>query len=66
MSSEAGRVLLYVDDEENNLTVFESAFEDDYEVYTATSAREAIKILKAHRIDLVITDQRMPQMTGVY
>jgi adenylate cyclase len=59
-----GRVL-YVDDERANLTVFEAAYEDDYEVHTAASAREAIAVLRAHPVDVVITDQRMPQMTGV-
>lgn len=57
--------ILYVDDEPNNLLVFESAFEDDYDIFTAESAREAIKILKREHIDLLITDQRMPEMTGV-
>lgn len=59
-----GRVL-YVDDERANLTVFEAAYEDDYEVYVAASAKEAIAALREHVVDVVITDQRMPQMTGV-
>jgi class 3 adenylate cyclase len=57
--------ILYVDDEPSNLVVFESAFEDDFDVHTAASAREAIEILKQAPIDLLITDQRMPEMTGV-
>lgn len=57
--------VLYVDDEEQNLTVFEAAYEDVYDIFTATSARDALKILEKERIDLIITDQRMPQMTGV-
>lgn len=57
--------ILYVDDEEHNLTVFEAAFEDDYEVLTASSAREAIGILREREIRLIISDQRMPEMTGV-
>lgn len=59
------RKVLYVDDERMNLFVFEAAFEDDYDLYLANSAREAIDILRREPIDLVITDQRMPEMTGV-
>ncbi len=57
--------ILYVDDEEHNLTVFEAAFEDYYDVHTATSARQAIDILRSDDVHLVIADQRMPEMTGV-
>lgn len=57
--------VLYVDDEESNLVLFERVFEDDYEIHTARSAREAIDILRRQAIHLVITDQRMPGMTGV-
>lgn len=57
--------ILYVDDEQHNLTVFEAAFEDHYDVHTAVAARQAIDILRHEDIHLVIADQRMPEMTGV-
>lgn len=57
--------ILYIDDEEHNLTVFEAAFEDYYNVHTTSSAREAIRILKEEVVCLIIADQRMPEMTGV-
>ncbi len=57
--------ILYVDDEESNLVLFDRAFEDSYEIHTALSAREAIEILRCQTTHLVITDQRMPEMTGV-
>ncbi len=57
--------ILYVDDEPHNLTVFEAAFEDFYDVHTAVSARRAIDVLRGDEIHLVIADQRMPEMTGV-
>ncbi len=57
--------ILYVDDERDNLTTFKSVFRRDYDVSLAISGEEGIEILKAKRIDLIITDQRMPQMTGV-
>jgi signal transduction histidine kinase/FixJ family two-component response regulator len=57
--------LLYVDDEESNLRIFKDAFRRKYTIHTAISASEGKKILKSNKIDLVISDQRMPEMTGV-
>lgn len=57
--------ILYVDDEDTNLTVFKAAFRKHYKIFTATSARDGFNVLKDNSIDLIITDQRMPQMTGV-
>ena len=57
--------ILYVDDEENNLTSFKATFRKYYNVYTAQSGREGMNILREHDIKVVITDQRMPEMTGV-
>lgn len=57
--------ILYVDDEENNLIVFNSTFRRDYEVYLAKSGREGLDIMREHPVQLVITDQRMPEMTGI-
>jgi adenylate cyclase len=57
--------LLYVDDELQNLISFKACFRKHYNVYTAGSAKEAIEILKQVPIHLVMTDQRMPEMTGV-
>lgn len=57
--------ILYVDDEEINLRVFKSTFEDEFEVFTALSGEEGLKIFQENKIDLIITDQRMPEMTGV-
>jgi len=57
--------ILYVDDEEINLRVFKNTFEDEFEVYTANSGAEGLNIFKEHNIDLIITDQRMPEMSGI-
>lgn len=57
--------ILYVDDEESNLRVFRTAFKKDFQVYTALTAEEGIAILKTTEIHLVVTDQRMPNITGV-
>jgi class 3 adenylate cyclase len=57
--------ILYVDDEEHNLISFEATFRREYKVHTATSAQEGIAIMRENEIHLVITDQRMPEMTGI-
>lgn len=56
--------LLYVDDEATNLRVFKANFRKFYNVYTSTNPIEAIEILKQEDIQVVVTDQRMPEMTG--
>lgn len=57
--------ILYLDDEVNNLESFKANFRKCYEVYTAETAGDAQKILKEHNIEIIITDQRMPNITGV-
>jgi signal transduction histidine kinase len=57
--------VLYVDDEENNLISFRACFRKEYEVYTALSASEGVKILENNRIHVIISDQRMPTTTGI-
>lgn len=56
--------LLYVDDEATNLRVFKSNFRKFFKVFTATSPFEAMDILKENEIQVIVTDQRMPDMTG--
>ncbi len=58
--------VLLVDDEFEVLAVLEALLDDDWEVHTAQSGKDALEILSSDTpIDLVITDQRMPEMTGV-
>lgn len=57
--------VLYVDDEINNLNSFKAAFRRDFDIYTAQSARDGRKILDTNEIGVIITDQRMPGMTGI-
>lgn len=57
--------ILYVDDEEQNLTSFRAAFRRNFTIHTAVSAREGLKIIREVPIHLIVTDQRMPEMTGV-
>jgi DNA-binding NtrC family response regulator len=57
--------ILYVDDEENNLIAFKANFRRYYQVFTATSAIEGKEILLKNKIKVIVSDQRMPVMTGV-
>jgi len=56
---------MYVDDEVINLMAFEQMFRKDFEVHGLNSATEALNYLKDNEVDLIVTDQRMPSMTGV-
>lgn len=57
--------ILYVDDEKGNLNVFQKLFRREYQVVTCQSAEEGLTRFKAEYFDLVISDQRMPDKTGV-
>jgi DNA-binding NtrC family response regulator len=57
--------VLYVDDEIHNLNSFKAAFRRDFNIYVAQSAREGRKILEQNEIAVIVTDQRMPVMTGI-
>jgi CheY-like chemotaxis protein len=58
--------ILVVDDEEAILETMAFTFEDDYEVLTSASPREALALLEREGpVAVVISDQRMPEMTGV-
>ncbi len=57
--------VLYVDDEPHNLTTFRAAFRRQFQIVTALGAREGMDILAKQPVQLVISDQRMPEITGV-
>ncbi|WP_238182670.1 response regulator [Methylobacterium trifolii] len=57
--------ILAVDDEPDILVALEDLFEDQYRVLTTTRPAEALEILRADRdIAVILSDQRMPGMTG--
>ncbi len=56
--------LLFVDDEEDIIFALYDTFGDDYNVFKTTSPKEALEIVKREDIAVVISDQRMPDMTG--
>jgi response regulator RpfG family c-di-GMP phosphodiesterase len=57
--------ILYIDDEPHNLTAFKASFRRSYNVFTAESAEEGRKILENNTIHVILSDQRMPKMTGI-
>ena len=57
--------ILYVDDELNNLISFKATFRQHYTLHIAKSAEEGMQILRNQPINVIITDQRMPEVTGV-
>jgi DNA-binding NtrC family response regulator len=57
--------LLIVDDEPDMLDFLERVFRAEYTVVRASSAEEALDELSKHKFKLVITDQKMPHITGV-
>jgi len=57
--------VLYVDDEENNLVAFKAAFRREFEIFTAIGGKEALEIVLKEVPEVIITDQRMPHMTGI-
>lgn len=57
--------ILYLDDEVSNLNVFKASFKHDYTIHVANTAAEAMQILSKESVEVVISDQRMPDMTGI-
>lgn len=57
--------IMIVDDEPANLRLLERLFRQDYKVITAGSGEEALELLEQHDTSLLITDQRMPNMSGL-
>jgi type II secretory ATPase GspE/PulE/Tfp pilus assembly ATPase PilB-like protein/FixJ family two-component response regulator len=62
---EQGFNLLFVDDEEGVLHALRRIFlEENYQIFTASSGDKALAIMEKSRVHLVISDHRMPGMTG--
>jgi PAS domain S-box-containing protein len=57
--------VLYIDDEVGNLNAFKASFRRQFDVYTATSIDEGLKTLQTTPIEVLISDQRMPEKTGI-
>ncbi len=57
--------VLFVDDEERILNALRSLFRNEYDVQVAGNAEEALALLRAGPVPIVVSDQRMPGTTGV-
>lgn len=57
--------ILLVDDEPEILFSLKGLLRREFELHTAESGQEALDVLRQHRIHVIMTDQRMPEMTGV-
>ncbi|MGM9514878.1 EAL domain-containing protein [Roseateles sp. DB2] len=65
-ATERRRTLLLVDDEENIVAALRRLLRrDGYQILTANSGSEGLQCLAEHEVDVIISDQRMPGMTGV-
>jgi len=56
--------LLFVDDEIRILRTLKAMFRRDYDVYLANSGKEALTLLDKKKMDVVVSDQRMPEICG--
>ncbi|QBF33972.1 response regulator [Thalassococcus sp. S3] len=57
--------VLFVDDEERIVKLLKIMFRNTYDVYTAQSGQDALAILETREIKVIVSDQRMPNMTGI-
>jgi DNA-binding NtrC family response regulator len=65
MAEQSKRPILVVDDEPEILHSLRGLLRMEFEVHTAQNGFEALEILQRQPIHVVMTDQRMPEMTGV-
>ncbi len=67
MGNQLNGGLLLVDDEPNNLIVLRGFLEDEerWQIHVAATGDEALTVAEKVPLDVVVTDHRMPGMTGV-
>ena len=57
--------VLVIDDEVRSQEALRRTLEEDFEVHTASGAAQARAIMEQRSIQVVLTDQRMPEVSGV-
>ncbi len=63
--AESKAKILFVDDEPRILVALKALFRNSYQVFTANCGADAVALLREQDIDVIVSDQRMPAMTGV-
>lgn len=62
---EIKKKILLVDDEEDNLALLYRTLRSDFDLINTTSPIDALKILKENDIDIIISDHKMAEMSGI-
>jgi C4-dicarboxylate-specific signal transduction histidine kinase len=57
--------VLFVDDDESNLIVSQAVCGDEFDVLTAADGAQALALMRTNEVAVIVSDQRMPNMTGV-
>lgn len=57
--------ILYIDDDMSNIVGFKATFRSSYFVVGVTNVNDAKKALEEHEFQVIIADQRMPEMSGI-
>lgn len=65
MTEDLRSSILYIDDDRLNLEIFEEFFKDIYHVIVLPSTENALDVLRNNRIKVLISDQCMPNETGI-
>jgi response regulator RpfG family c-di-GMP phosphodiesterase len=66
VTEDSPRTLLLVDDEERILTALHRTLRrEGYALLTASTPQRAIRLLEEERVDLILTDHKMPGMSGL-
>ena len=65
VNAQARPTVLFIDDEHRVLNSMRAMFRRDYQVLIADSGEAALNLVDTHAVDVIVSDQRMPSMTGV-
>jgi DNA-binding NtrC family response regulator len=65
MATVSKHPILLVDDEPEILFSLRGLLRREFDLHTANSGAEALDVLHRHPVHVIMTDQRMPEMTGV-
>ncbi|KAB2843398.1 MAG: response regulator, partial [Burkholderiales bacterium] len=65
MNAEELPLVLIVDDEQRSLETLRRTLEEEFRVVVAACAEDALRVLESEFVQVVLSDQRMPNMSGV-